>query len=57
MVGNDGTVLHLSELTKLSNLMTGDNLSIVVLHLSELTKLSNSIPGLVEEYLFYIFLN
>ena len=44
MIAND--VLHLSELTKLSNGGVAHANRFYVLHLSELTKLSNYIPAM-----------
>ena len=52
-----GEVLHLSELTKLSNSIVVANVCAGVLHLSELTKLSNDAGSDGWHKLFYIFLN
>ena len=50
-------VLHLSELTKLSNGEIAQVEDPTVLHLSELTKLSNMFESFPNTNLFYIFLN
>ena len=50
-------VLHLSELTKLSNRCRWVTLTYAVLHLSELTKLSNTEATEIAVTAFYIFLN